>query len=286
MESGPYATSNHGFDYIWSPSSGARRMTGITTSDIRRYTAARQDFGAANATVNRELEILRRAFRLAQQAGKLLHRPFIPRLREDNVRPGFFERDQFDDVRMNLPKELQGLVTFLFWTGWRSGEVLPLQWSQVDRKAQTIRLEPGTTKNREGRTMPYGLLPELEEAIETQWREHERLAAGGVLSPWVFVRKNGDPIRDVRKAWKSACKAAGLPGLLVHDFRRTAVRNLVRAGVPDTVAMKLTGHKTRSVFDRYNVTSEADLREAMGRLAAAGTKKGQSADSGRVLQIR
>ena len=164
-------------------------------------------------------------------------------------------------------------MTLGYYTGWRVlSEVLPLEWKQVDREAQTVRLEPGTTKNREARVLPYGMLPELVEVIETAWHEHQSLAQDGVLSPYVFHR-DGQRIKDYRRAWKSACKRAGLPDKLVHDFRRTAVRNLTRAGVPDSVAMKITGHKTGSVFDRYNITSEADLWDALGALA--GQEKGK-----------
>lgn len=269
------------------PFFGGRRMTSITTADARRYASSRQEAGAANATINRELAILKRAFRLAEQAGKLLHRPFIPMLAEDNVRQGFFERKEFEDVRDALPRDLQGLVTFLYSTGWRIGEVLPLQWAQVDRAEQVVRLEVGTTKNREGRTLPYGQLPELAVAIEAQWLEHRRLASEGTLCPFVFHR-NGQPIQDLRKAWSTACEAAGVPGKLVHDLRRTAVRNLVRAGVADTIAMKITGHKTRTVFDRYDITTESDLRDGLGKLALAvekGTKKGQFGQSGRIARF-
>jgi len=265
------------------PYFGGRRMASITTADIRNYIGRRQDEDASNATINRELAILKRAFRLAIQGGKLLHRPHIAMLAEDNVRQGFFEQDEFEDVREHLPKHLRGVVTLAYYCGWRvQSEILPLTWSQVDREANTIRLEPGTTKNREARLLPYGLLPELEEVIERQWAEHGRLAKQGRLVPWVFHR-NGEQMRGFRKAWTSACKAAGVRGKLLHDLRRTAVRNLVRKGVPDTVAMQITGHKTRSVFDRYNVSSEGDLREALGKLA--GKEKGKIERSPRVREI-
>ena len=267
------------------PFFGQRRMASITTADVRTYTAARLEDGAKPATVNRELAILNRAFRLAEEDEMILRRPKVHMLTEDNVRTGFFERDEFEDVRDQLPTELQRIVEFLYCTGWRTGEVLPLEWGQIDRNAKTIRLEPGTTKNKAARVFPYDVLPELADVIEAQWTERQRLAKKGTICPYVFHR-SGQPIRDFKSAWKTACGRAGVPGKLRHDFRRTAVRNLVRAGVPDTVAMKLTGHKTRSVFDRYNVTSEADLREAVSKLAASvGTKKGQSAGSGRVVEL-
>jgi integrase len=206
-------------------------------------------------------------------------------LAEDNIRQGFFEDDQVESVLEQLPADLRPLVRFAYFTGWRvPSEVLPLQWAQVDRKAQVVRLEPGVAKNREGRTLPYGALPDLVDVIEGAWREHKRLASSGVLCPDVFQR-DGAPIKNFRKSWATATKKAGLPGILVHDLRRSAVHNLSRAGVPDTVAMKVSGHKTRSVFDRYNIVSEADLRDAMGKLAATGKEKGKIAVSGRVANF-
>ena len=268
------------------PFFGGRRMATITTADVHAYTSHRQGEGAANATVNRELAIVKRAFRLAVQARKLLHMPHIPMLREATARTGFFERDEFEDVRDALPEPLRGIVTFAYLTGWRvPSEVLPLRWAQVDRKACTVRLEPGTTKNSEGRTLPYDSLPELGHVVARQWQEHERLAAADVLCPFVFHRR-GKPIKGFRKAWATACEAAGCPGKLPHDFRRTAVRNLVRAGVPEKAAMAITGHKTRSIFDRYNIINEADLRSALGKLAApTGTEKGQSDRTGRLVNF-
>lgn len=268
------------------PFFGGRRLASITTADVRAYSSQRLEAGAANATINRELAILKRAFRLAEQAGTVFHRPHIPMLAEDNTRKGFFERDEFDAVRAALPDHLRGVATFAYLTGWRvPSEVLTLQWKQVDRRASTVRLEPGTTKNRDARTFPYGALPELAEVIENAWTEHQSLAEAGTLCPYVFHRR-GRPIRDCRESWKRACEAVGIPFALMHDFRRTAVRNLVRAGVPDTVAMKLTGHKTRSVFDRYNVTSGADLEEAVGRLAStAGQERGKIAPSVRLHRL-
>lgn len=266
-------------DYL-GPHFGGRRAATVTAADVRAYTEQRLAAGAAPATINRELSVLKRAYVLAEQAGTVLHRPHIPMLTEDNVRQGFFEREDFEDVRANLPEYLRGVVTLAYYTGWRvPSEVLPLTWAQVDRETQAIRLEVGTTKNRDGRTLPYGLLPELVEVVEAAWKSHKRLTKAGTICPYVFHR-DGKRVGRFRKAWTTACAAAGVPDRLVHDFRRTAVRNLVRAGVPDTVAMRITGHKTRSVFDRYDIVSEADLRDGLGALA--GKEKGKSGRKGRV----
>ena len=130
------------------PFFGGRRLVSISSDDARAYIGHRQEEGAANATINRELAVVKRSFRLVEQSGKILHRPHIPMLREDNVRRGFFGADQFEAVRAALPPELRGMVTFAYFSAWRiASEILPLKWARVDRKARTIRLEPGTTKN-------------------------------------------------------------------------------------------------------------------------------------------
>jgi integrase len=244
-----------------------RRLATITTNDLNAYAATRKSEGAAAATINQEFAIIKRAFKLA--AGEVTVIPRIPMLAVSNVRTGFFERDQFEAVRDALPEELRGIVTLAYWTGWRKSEILSLQWSQVDRAKAVIRLEPGTTKNDEARTLPYSEIPELVAVIDAAWGEHQRLRQQDVLCPHVFHR-DGQPVLDLRKVWATACVAAGCPGRIFHDFRRTAVRNLERAGVSRSVAMKITGHKTESVYRRYAIVNEVDLREGLGKLAGAG----------------
>ncbi len=251
-----------------------RRMTQISTADINRYIQVRQTAEAANATINRELAALKRMYNMAITAGKLLHRPHIPMLREDNTRTGFFERHQFESVRAQLPAELRGLVTLAYTFGWRiSSEVLPLRWLQIDQQAGTIRLEPGTTKNTSGRTVAYIEIDEVREAIELEWQRHLALQRDGTICPWVFFRKQGAQIKTFRRAWVSACRRAGVAGRVLHDFRRTAVRNFERVGVPRKVAMAMVGHKTESVYRRYDIVTESDLHDAAAKMNAAMVTK-------------
>jgi integrase len=252
-----------------APFFGRRRLAAITTADVRRYVLGRQDEGAMNATVNRELSVLKRAFTLALRAGTVAARPHIALLREDNVRRGFFEKEQFDAVRRRLSPDLADFVSFLYTTGWRwRSEAARLRWENVAFDAGEVRLDPGTTKTGEGRVFPFTadvrMLLTRRRAI-TDRREHEL----GRSIPHVFTRPTGDPVGSFTKAWATACRAAGVPGRLLHDFRRTAVRNLVRAGVPERVAMQMVGWKSRQMLDRYHIVSAADLVEAARKLDAA-----------------
>ena len=135
-----------------------------------------------------------------------------------------------------------------------------MRWHQVDFAAGTVRLDPGQTKNGEGRLFP--MTAELRRVLNEQRAYTDRVQREkDKVVPYVFHR-NGKAITAFTKAWKLACVQAGCPGRIPHDFRRTAVRNLVRAGVPERVAMQMTGHKTPSVFARYNIVNEADLFDA------------------------
>jgi integrase len=267
------------------PAFTGQRLAGVTGSAVRAYVQQRQAARASNAEINRELAILKRAFRLAMTDGSIHAAPHIAMLEEHNVRQGFFDRADFEAVRAALPVALQPVVTFAYLTGWRiASEVLPLEWRQVDRAAGVVRLDPGATKNGEGRVLPYAEHEELAALFDAQWREHERLKEADKICPFVFHRY-ADRIRSFRGAWTAACDTAGCPGRIPHDFRRSAVRNLVRAGIPENTAMQLTGHKTRSIFDRYHIVSEPDLRAAVAKLGTL-TVSGQSPRSGVVAPIR
>lgn len=257
-----------------TPWFGNRRMATIATPDIRAYVDHRFEEGAATATINRELALIKRAFTLATRAGLLLSRPHIPALDERNARQGFFEEADFTAVIGRLPAPLAGAMTLAYWTGWRvRSEILTMQWRQVDTSAAIVRLEPETTKNRDGREFYYGPIPAVVKAIEAAVLVRDELRAAGRIVPWVF-HEEGVPIADFRKPWTAACTASGVPGRLPHDLRRTAVRNLVRASVSEKVAMRITGHKTRSVFDRYDIVAPSDLLAASEKLAAAGVDDG------------
>jgi integrase len=254
------------------------RLIQITTADVRRYVAARLAEGAAAATINRELAVLKRMFSIAVKDGRLHGKPHIPMLTENNTRRGFFEAAQFEAVRKQLPEALRPLVTFAYLTGWRvHSEILPLEWRQVDWSGRVVRLDPGTTKNRDGRSFPFTAA--LETLLKEQLVEHERLKKLDRIIARVFHR-DGEPIKDFRKAWETACTAAGCPGRIPHDFRRTAVRNLERAGVSRSAAMAMVGHKTEAIYRRYAIVDSGVLREAATRIdEAAGTIPGTSANA-------
>lgn len=240
-----------------------RKAHTITTADVQAYIARRQEEKASNGRINRELAALKRMFNLALQAGKIMKKPYMPTLAEDNARQGFFEQWEFEGVLAKLPECLRSPFTFAYHTGWRKNEVFRLTWAQVDLQTGTVRLEVGTTKNKAGRLI-Y-LTRELRALLEMQRQEHQRCYPD---CPYVF-HDQGRRIVNYYKRWHRACQEAGVSGKIPHDFRRTAVRNMVRAGIPERVAMQLSGHKTRSVFDRYHIVSDGDLKEAARKLDAA-----------------
>ena len=242
------------------PVFGADLASPVTTTRIRKYIEARLAENAAPATVKLELAALRRMFRLGYQEGKVVRVPHFPTIAVNNARTGFFEHEAFERVLGELPSYLRPLATVGYWMGWRKGELLGLERRQVDLDTGKITLDPGTTKNKERR---FAYLPsealEALQAWDEQTRAHER--EHNVIIRHVF-HNEGNPLRSIDAAWKSACKRAGVAGMLFHDLRRTACQTYRQNGVSEGVVMKILGHKTRSMFDRYNIVAEDDFKQA------------------------
>jgi integrase len=256
---------------------GSKFAKQLTSKDVEVYIAARRKAGKKNATINRITEVLRRAYRIAK-----LKAPEIRHLSEkDNARKGFFSDDEFRRVRSGLPEDVGDFALFAYLTAWRKGEVASLTWSDVEDNE--IRLRPENSKNGEGRSAPIA-----GELVGLMERRKQARLANGILVNLIFHR-DGAPIAEIRKSWATACVAAGVgkmicpkcskegtdrkcshcktrteySGRIFHDLRRSGVRNMIRSGVPQSVAMKISGHKTASMFRRYDIASQEDLKAAL-----------------------
>lgn len=238
---------------------GKYRVVNITTDKIEEYMRKRQRDGVQDTSIKRELEILKHMFNLAlhRTPPKVTCVPHMPHIADNQPRQGFFEQEEYMNVRSFLPARLKGGMTLAYYTGMREGEIFNLKRDRLDLMEGKLNLQPLDTKNNEPRVV-Y-LNPELLMFInlEIQTKPH---------SEFVFSNDNGTQIKRFRKSWKSACEKAGVPGRLFHDLRRTAVRNMVRAGIPERVAMMISGHKTRAIFERYNIVNETDQKKAQERL--------------------
>lgn len=242
------------------------RARSVTRSRLLAYIEFRQNEGAANATINRELEPLQRAFSLALENETLAFAPKFPSLPEDNARQVFFNRADFLKVVANLKfrgkidTDLQDFMSWFYFTGMRPGETKSLTWASFDKEKWTIRLEAKNAKTRKARKLAIDgeLKAILQRRIEARKRSPH--------CPFIFHRR-GKAVGDFRKTWRRACEAVGLvgglKGYIPYDCRRTAIRNLIRSGVEESTAMKISGHRTRSMLDRYNIQDEQDIQEAM-----------------------
>jgi len=240
--------------------------TALTTDAAKRFVRERRDEGVGNATINRSLALLRRMLNLAKREKKIHDVPFIEFQKEPPPRKGFVEQADFDRLFNLLPTHLRPLVTLLYYCGTRVGQALKTEWSQVDLKKRLIRFEGEDTKNDEAQILPMPSI--LVDMLKSMTPKTGRVFDG----------------TNLRKEWMKTCAAAGLgtiievkgkpydpryEGLTLHDLRRSAVRNLVNAGVAERVAMKITGHKTRAVFDRYHIVSSTDVTNAMQAVETA-----------------
>jgi integrase len=270
------------------------RASDIDADLIRKFTKDQQGRGLSNGSINRSISALRRMFNLALEDGTLREIPHFPMLKEATPRQGFFEREQYDTLSGALPDYLRLPLALGFYTGMRLGEVLSLEWSQVDFIADSINLRAGETKNDDGRAIP--IVPALRVLLKEQFAK--RRPECGYVCFRVDRKGRSVKIESFRKSWYSACTKAGLgemvpavdssgkplyaplrgprskakqmmtyKGMIFHDLRRTAVRNLVAAGVPEKVAQTITGHRTRSTFDRYHIVSNRDVLDAGKKLA-------------------
>jgi integrase len=245
---------------------GGRTVAQIKTGLIRKFILGRQKAGAAPATINRSLALLRRMMRLAMEDSKILHVPEFPRLEEAGPRRDFVAYEQFQRLLGALPAHLHPLVLLLFWSGMRIGEAQKIDWTQVDLDNREIIQEGLQSKSGQPRIIP--MPDELVALLKEQPNK-----TGPVFHQGEF-----------RRAWTTACHKVGLghrtkekgkgqfpkyTGILIHDLRRSAIWNFREAGVAQSTVMAISGHKTEEVLRRYSINSREDIQRAMQRVHAA-----------------
>jgi Site-specific recombinase XerD len=226
----------------------------VTADTLRTYVRSRQEIGRSNATINRELAGLKTAMKL----GGLLW-PNFPALKETGLRQGTYTREEVERLAGALPKHLVPVLWFAYHTGRRRGEILQIKWEDVNWEQRWITIRASTTKGGQPDCLPLtGALMELLMKLHiVREGTGER-----PKSPYIFLYR-GMPFQEFSKSWKKSLQACGLPDKLFHDLRRTAATDLIEAGVSEQVAMAVTGHKTRSVFQRYHIVRQDAVREGL-----------------------
>lgn len=261
---------------------GEVKLDEISYLTLQDYVAQRLGVRAP-ATVQYELRVLHRGFTLLERAGEI-RPPTFPTVRVRNVRTGFVALEEVRRICRRLPRELGDFVLFLAITGWRRGEAEDLTWDAIDWTGGVVRLEVGETKSGQGREFPFAQFPELDRMLRRRFAKARGFERDGDQVEVVFFREEGrragKPLGDFRKAWRSALEACGKQGLLIHDLRRSAVRNLTRAGVPRAIAMRITGHKTESVYNRYDIVDHEDVVSAARQLKRYLGRQTRSASRG------
>ena len=250
------------------PMFGQMKVREVTHGVMERYVLDRYEQGAAPATVQYEIACLRRMIRLGAKDGDVAVLPFFPTIKVDNARKVFWEPDEFHAILNETPGYLKPLVVMAYWTGCRLGELLALEWRHIDLDNGRVTFEGVTTKNGEEKVI-YLPHPALQVMVEWRQETEALMARKGTIIGHVFHR-DGKWLKrydQFKTAWCNARARLGLSHKGFHDFRRTATRRLLDAGVDDMTSMQITGHKTRSVFDRYNVRNEQDVKNAAEKLS-------------------
>jgi integrase len=251
------------------------RLDQMDTDAFRAFRKKRRDEDIDDSTINRNLSILRRMMNLTIREKKLqFAKPYFPMVSEaGKVRKGFVTPEQFHKLMSEMPSHLKPYALFLYEDVSRTTAAKDIRWSWVDLKEGIIEIPEEITKTGEAQILP--LSDELINMLKKQFR------------------KDDAPVFDTtnfRKEFQQACVAAGLgkitkmvsargykwekyEGVTPHDFRRSGIRNMVRAGVPEKIAMSISGHKTRAVFDRYNITSTDDVKDAIKTVTRYNKKK-------------
>lgn len=267
---------------------GDIRVLGLTVAAVNRYIADRRAEHLADGTIGQELVFLRCALKLAQRQGRIPVAPYVPGAGQGGVRkiaPGV---DVFDRIHAALAPDYRDPAEFAWLTGWRYGEITALRWEHVHLRDGEIRLPE--SKNGHGRVI--ALTGRLRDLIEARWQ------ARRLHCPWVFHHRDGRPITyALREHWYAAVGQAGFAPVTVtagsrtrrlaayrlHDLRRSALRNLRRAGVSETVAMSISGHTNHQVFRRYDIVASSDQVIALG---AAEAYRAQERAAGNVVAMR
>jgi len=248
----------------------------IDTDTIRAFIKKMREQGLADPTIRRILVNLRTMFNQAKREGKIRHTdvPYFPMPADSKPRKGFLAPDQFNQLLKHIPAHLQPVVKFSYITGCRIGAAKKITWAMVARDCSEIELPGEITKTGEPLTLPLvGPLAEVAMTLKKMFRDESKP---------VF------DVRDLRYSWYKACAASGFGvydsktrvfrGLKLHDFRRSAARNLIRAGVDRGTAMSITGHKTENIFERYNITDATDRKDALIKVGQYNSRQAKASN--------